>query len=188
MDNCVDMKEKEIIEKSVVLHHTKAHLKPAKDGAPFPTHQDYHYFPYKYHSMMAIFVHLDDTDPSNGGLGVFPGSHLHGPQVEDISNKNNQGYFQDDVSTSSNHHYVDQNKWSLDEATPVTAKAGDILIFSYLLVHGSYVNMSDRERRMFLIQVAAGEDEPVADKHRYLIGVDHYMDYSIKVSMCQNGS
>ena len=44
--------------------------------------QDYHYFPYKHHSMMAIFVHLDDTDPSNGGLGVFPGSHLKGPQVK----------------------------------------------------------------------------------------------------------
>ena len=31
--------------------------------------------------MLAIFIHLDDTDPSNGGLGVFPGSHLRGPQV-----------------------------------------------------------------------------------------------------------
>ena len=31
---------------------------------------------------MAVFVHLDDTDQSNGGLGVFPGSHLQGPQVE----------------------------------------------------------------------------------------------------------
>jgi len=41
-----------------------------------------------------------------------------------------------------------------------------VLIFSYLLVHGSYVNMSDRERRMFLIQVAAGEDEPQDEKHR----------------------
>ena len=44
--------------------------------------KDYHYFPYKEHSMMAVFVHLDDTDQSNGGLGVFPGSHLQGPQVE----------------------------------------------------------------------------------------------------------
>ena len=66
---------------SVVLHHTKAHLKPAGEGAPFPTHQDYHYFPYQHHSMMAVFVHLDHTDPTNGGLGVFPGSHLQGPQV-----------------------------------------------------------------------------------------------------------
>ena len=150
----------------MVLHHTKAHLKPAREGAPFPTHQDYHYFPYRHHSMMAIFVHLDDTEPSKGGLAIFPGSHHQGPQQ--------------DVSTSPAHHYVDQARWPLSAATPVHAKAGDVLIFSYLLVHGrsvyhsamtsslcsSYVNMSDRERRMFLIQVAAGEDEPTNDKHR----------------------
>ena len=70
---------------SVVLHHTKAHLKPAMEGAAFPTHQDYHYFPYKHDSMMAMFVHLDDTDQSNGGLGIFPGSHHQGPQVDKIS-------------------------------------------------------------------------------------------------------
>ena len=61
---------------------------------------------------------------------------------------------------------MDQETWSLDQASPVTAKAGDILVFSYLLVHGSYVNISDRERRMFLIQVAAGEDTPLTVKHR----------------------
>ena len=32
----------------------------------------------------------------------------------------------------------------------------------------SEINMSERERRMFLIQVAAGEDTPVADIHRYI--------------------
>ena len=110
---------------SVVLHHTKAHLKPAREGAPFPTHQDYHYFPYRHHSMMAIFVHLDDTEPSNGGLAIFPGSHHQGPQQ--------------DVSTSPAHHYVDQARWPLSAATPVHAKAGDVLIFSYLLVHGRSV-------------------------------------------------
>ena len=77
-------------------------------------------------------------------------------------------YRKEDVSTSPSHHYVDQSKWSLEAATPVTAKAGDVLVFSYLLVHGSYINMSERERRMFLIQVAAGEDTPVADIHRYI--------------------
>ena len=148
MTNCLE----DLEEPSVVLHHTKAHLKPAREGAAFPTHQDYHYFPYKHHSMMAVFIHLDDTDPTNGGLGVFPGSHLTGPQ--------------EDVSTSPSHHYLDQTKWALEAATPVTAKAGDVLVFSYLLVHGSFVNMSERERRMFLLQVAAGEDIPTTNIHR----------------------
>jgi len=29
--------------------------------------------------MVAIFIHLDDTDVENGGLAVFPGSHKKGP-------------------------------------------------------------------------------------------------------------
>ena len=53
---------------------------------------------------------------------------------------------QRDVSTSPGHHYVDQAAWSLEAATPVTARAGDVLVFSYLLVHGSYPNTSDRCR------------------------------------------
>ena len=70
---------------NIVLHHTKAHLKPPEQGAPFPMHQDYHYFPYKDHSMLAIFIHLDDTSPENGGLAIFPGSHKNGPlQVQYI--------------------------------------------------------------------------------------------------------
>jgi len=142
----------DLMHGSVVLHHTKAHLKPPKDGAPFPTHQDYHYFPYKEHSMLAIFIHLDDTDPNNGGLGVFPGSHKLGPQP--------------DVSTSPGVHYLDQDTWHIDSATPVHAKAGDVLVFSYLLVHGSYPNISDRTRRMFLIQVAEGSDCSTSGKHK----------------------
>ena len=60
---------------NIVLHHTKAHLKPLEKGAPFPMHQDYHYFPYEKDSMLAIFIHLDDTTPENGGLAIYPGSH-----------------------------------------------------------------------------------------------------------------
>ena len=33
--------------------------------------------------MVAIFIHLDDTNKENGGLAVYPGSHLLGPQ-EDV--------------------------------------------------------------------------------------------------------
>ena len=47
------------------------------------------------------------------------------------------------------------------------ANKGDVVIFSYLLVHGSYVNHSDQMRRMFLIQLAGADDEPYEpNKHR----------------------
>ena len=76
--------------------------------------------------MVAIFIHLDDTDPQNGGLAVYPKSHKLGP-LEDKSNK-------------PGVHYVDQETFSLSQATPIQAKKGDVIIFSYLLVHGSFVN------------------------------------------------
>ena len=111
---------------NIVLHHTKAHYKPPNTGAPFPMHQDYAYFPYENDSMIAIFIHLDDTNAENGGLAVFPGSHKKGP-LEDKSNK-------------SGFHYVDQEKFPIDQAEPVIARKGDVVIFSYLLVHGSFEN------------------------------------------------
>ena len=44
--------------------------------------------------MLAVFFHLDDTEPENGGLVVFPGSHKRGPQR--------------DKSAVQGVHFVDQ--------------------------------------------------------------------------------
>ena len=48
-----------------------------------------------------------------------------------------------------------QSEWPLSAGTAVRASAGDVLVFSYLLVHGSLPNLSERTRRMFLLQVAS---------------------------------
>lgn len=140
----------------ILLHHTKAHIKPPEKGAPYLMHQDYHYFPFKKHSMLAVFLHLDDTTPENGGLAVYPGSHKLGP-LEDYGVTDEKG---------EEYHYVNPDEYPLSKAVPVTAKKGEIVIFSYLLLHGSYLNLSDRSRRMFLLQVRAADDEPIKDVHK----------------------
>ncbi|KAJ9589694.1 hypothetical protein L9F63_017100, partial [Diploptera punctata] len=112
---------------NILLHHTKAHNKPPEKGAPFLMHQDYHYFPFKKHSMVAAFVNLDDSSPENGGLAIYPGSHKLGP-LEDVGG----------IKTEGKYHYVDPKKYPLENATPIYAKKGDVIVFSYLLVHGSY--------------------------------------------------
>lgn len=38
---------------------------------------------------------------------------------------------------------------------------GDVVVFSYLLVHGSPCNASPRPRRMLLLQAAAAGDAPL---------------------------
>ncbi|XP_063831149.1 phytanoyl-CoA dioxygenase, peroxisomal-like [Ostrinia nubilalis] len=133
---------------NIVLHHTKAHLKPPETGAAYPMHQDYPYFPHEHHSLVAAFLHLEAADPDNGGLFVYPGSHKLGP-------------LEDHGIGEGNFHYVDQSKFPLSGATPVIAERGDVLIFSYLLVHGSSVNRSTRRRRMLLAQLAGADDRPV---------------------------
>lgn len=142
---------------NILLHHTKAHDKPPGKGAPYLMHQDYHYFPFKKHSMVAAFLCLDQSDPSNGGLCVYPGSHKNGP-LEDVGHKGD--------GIDHIYHYQDPKKYPLEKATPIVCEPGDIVVFSYLLLHGSYKNTSDRHRRMFLIQLMSAEDEPVEETHK----------------------
>ncbi|KAG7200119.1 hypothetical protein KM043_000561 [Ampulex compressa] len=142
--------------KDILLHHTKAHIKPPEKGAPYLMHQDYHYFPFKKHTMLAVFLHLDDTTPENGGLAIYPGSHKLGP-LEDHGLSDEKG---------EQYHYVDPKKFPISGATPVSAKRGEVIIFSYLLLHGSYLNLSSKCRRMFLMQARAADDEPVTDVHK----------------------
>ena len=44
------------------------------------------------------------------------------------------------VGTETGFHYINQEEFKLTEATPIIAKKGDVVIFSYLIVHGSYLN------------------------------------------------
>lgn len=140
---------------NILLHHTKAHIKPPENGAPYLMHQDYHYFPFKKHTMLAVFLHMDDTTPENGGLAIYPGSHKSGP-LEDFGGK----------ETDEKFHWVDPKRFPLSGAMPVSAKKGEVVIFSYLTLHGSYFNKSTRPRRMFLIQVRNVDDEPCKDVHK----------------------
>lgn len=153
--NLLDALEDIMDTKDILLHHTKAHVKPPEKGAPYLMHQDYPYFPFRNHTMLAVFLHLDDTTPENGGLAIYPGSHKLGP-LEDhgVTDENGEEY-----------HWVDPKKFPLSNAEPVSAKKGEIVIFTYLTIHGSYLNTSTRPRRMFLIQVRAADDEPVKDTH-----------------------
>ena len=131
----------ELIGPNVQLHHTKMLVKPPEQGAPFPMHQDYPYFPHARHSVLAASVHLDDTDLENGCLRVVPGSHRLGP-----------------LEATGPSHTLET---PLDEGTPLPAAAGDVLLFNYLTIHGSGVNASARTRRNVLFQYRDPEDPPV---------------------------
>ena len=139
-----------LIGPNVQLHHTKLHNKPPSVGSPFPMHQDHPYFPHEGDSMIAAMVHVDDATVENGCVCVVPGSHKLGPLQHQ-----HEGSF-----------YLPLEDWPLERATPVEARAGDVLFFSYCMVHGSYVNRSSRPRRIVLVQMRSPTDRPLNDAHR----------------------
>lgn len=137
-----------IIGPNVQLHHTKMFIKPPEKGSPFPMHQDFPYFPHRDHSMIAVILHFDDAPEEKGCLRVYPGSHKLGPLP----------------SVGSDHH-LPENRFPLDGATPIPAKAGDAIFFSYLLAHGSGLNVSDEPRTTLLVQLRDPADVPLREGH-----------------------
>src|SRR2546425_330713 len=84
----------------------------AEVEAPFPMHQDYHYFPHEKDTMIAAVIHVDDATVENGCLCVYPGSHRWGP-VE---------------CEHEGSHHLSPDAYPIEKATPCTARAGDVLL------------------------------------------------------------
>jgi len=133
---------------NVQLHHTKMFIKPPEKGSPFPMHQDHPYFPHDNHSMIAAIIHFDDAPLEKGCVRVVPGSHKRGPVQH-------EGDF---------HLPFDQ--YPLESAVPLPARAGDVLFFSYLTIHGSGINESSEARTTLLLQMRDPADKPSVDTHK----------------------
>jgi len=150
-----------LIGPNVQLHHNKMFIKPPERGSPFPMHQDYGYFPHRGTSMTAAILHLDSAPDEKGCVRIYPGSHKLGP-----------------LEAHGQDHHVDTDRFPLADAMPVEAEAGDLLVFNYLTVHGSGLNVSDEARTTWLVQVRDPEDEPISEQHHsrgqgmMLAGVD----------------
>ncbi|MBI1300002.1 phytanoyl-CoA dioxygenase family protein [bacterium] len=129
---------------NVQLHHNKLFIKPPEKGSPFPMHQDVPFFPHDNHSMIAAVVHFDDAPLEKGCIRVVPGTHKQGP----IPHVREGGW----------HLPLDQ--YPLESSLACPAKAGDVLFFSYLTVHGSGVNTSSEARTTLLIQMRDPADPP----------------------------
>ncbi|MSS70462.1 MAG: phytanoyl-CoA dioxygenase family protein [Candidatus Latescibacteria bacterium] len=139
----------DLIGPNVQLHHTKMFIKPPERGAPFPMHQDYPYFPHERHTMMAATIHFDDAPVEKGCVRVVPGSYRQGP----LEHINDGG------------HHLPVERFPVAEATPCPARAGDVLLFSYLTIHGSGLNTSQEARTTLLVQMRDPTDHPLKLVH-----------------------
>lgn len=140
----------DLIGPNVQLHHNKLFIKPPEKGSPFPMHQDYPFFPHTRNTMLAAIIHFDDAPLAKGCVRVVPGSHLGGPLEHDAD-----GSF-----------HLPLDRYPLEAAVPIEAQAGDVLIFSYLTIHGSGVNQSAEARTTLLVQMRAPDDLPANEAHQ----------------------
>lgn len=132
-----------ILGPDVILHHTKLFYKPSEEGAPFPMHQDWTYFPSLQDTMMAGIVHVSEATDEMGCLRVYPGTHKLGRQ------EGTSGQFENEVL----------EKYPLENAIPLEAEPGDVVFFHYFLIHGSMPNRSSKPRKTVLVQLHSGKDQ-----------------------------
>jgi phytanoyl-CoA hydroxylase len=138
-----------LINDAVQWHHTVLHAKPPERGTPFPMHQDYPFYPHDGPHFVDCLVHLDEAPLESGCLWVVPGSHSNGP-LEHITGDHTRPYL-----PPENYHP------QITESVPVPAKAGDVIFFSYYLIHWSDLNRSAAWRRSVRIGFHAARMRPV---------------------------
>lgn len=134
---------------NVQLHHNKMFIKPPEKGSPFPMHQDVPYFPHDRHTMIAAIIHFDDAPIEKGCVRVVPGSHKLG-----ILEHSSEGGW-----------HLPFAQYPIESAVPCEAKAGDVLFFSYLTIHGSGINVSSEARTTLLVQMRDPSDPPTIKTH-----------------------
>jgi len=127
----------DLLGPNIELHHTTLHAKPPETGHPFPMHQDSPFYQHTDGRYVDVLVHMDDTNHENGEIRFLPGSHKAG-HLEHIT--------QTPDGPCSPHLPTDQ--YHLEDAVPVPARRGDVVCFSIYTVHGSYINRTNKVRRL----------------------------------------
>jgi phytanoyl-CoA hydroxylase len=117
------------------LYWEQAVAKPPQARTELPWHQDNGYTPLIPEEYVTCWLALDDADLENGCIWVIPGSHHQGTQ----------------------RHHAGAGPFRVghdggEEGVAVPVRRGDVLVFSSLIMHRSGPNVTDRNRRAWIIQ------------------------------------
>lgn len=134
-----------ILGPDILLHHSKLFCKPPEQGAPFPMHQDWQYFPSVKDTMIAAIIYVSHATDEMGCVRVYPGSHKRLGRTDGM------------MGSGQNEEITE--RYPIEGATVLEAEPGDVLFFSYFTLHGSMPNRSKRTRKSVLVQMHAGDDQ-----------------------------
>ena len=122
-------------------------------GSFIAWHQDNGYQQGQTPEYVTCWMALDDSSPENGGLYVVPGSHKNGRHEHEWQTV---------------HAVIPDGIVNTDNAVPLNAKAGDLLLFSSFLVHQTVGNKTtDQQRRAWVIQYCRGDQRNEATGEVY---------------------
>lgn len=130
----------------VYIAHTKVNTKSALEGTGWLWHQDFGYWVhdgYPQNDMLTAMVMLSDTQEIHGSLYMIPGSHKLG-LVEHYYDDSQAAYQLPQRAVQR-----DRIKEILETSgapVPIVGKAGTLVLFHCLTIHGSGVNMSAENR------------------------------------------
>jgi phytanoyl-CoA hydroxylase len=127
----------DLLGSNVELHHSTMHIKPPESGHPFPMHQDSPFYEHETGAYVDVLVHLDDTRHENGEIRFLDGSHKLG-KLEHITK----------TADGPCSPHLPTDRYRLEDTVPVPAQRGDIVCFNVYTIHGSYLNTTDKPRRL----------------------------------------
>ena len=127
---------RDLVGPDVRLYWDQAVYKKPGNPDEFPFHQDNGYTYIEPQQYLTCWLALTDTDERNGCPWVIPGLHRRGTLAHEATPLGWRC-----VATSP-------------EAVPVTARAGDVVVFSSLTPHRTGPNLSDRVRKSYILQYA----------------------------------
>lgn len=130
---------------------TMFYFKPPKSRGQ-ALHQDRHYIKCDADTSCAVWIAIDDCDEENGCLRVVPGSQIL-PILDMVEADTSVSFKKAKVEVPAGMHEV-----------PAILKAGDALIFSGNVIHGSLANVSEnRFRRALITQYVPSSSKQIAE-------------------------
>jgi ectoine hydroxylase-related dioxygenase (phytanoyl-CoA dioxygenase family) len=127
----------------------KLNLKSAGFGAAVEWHQDWAFYPHTNDNLAAVGIMMDDMELANGPLLVVPGSHK-GPVYDHHAGGRFCG--------AMNPAACDVD---FEKAVPLVGPAGSITVHHVRAIHGSAMNVSNKDRRLLLLQFRAADAWPL---------------------------
>jgi ectoine hydroxylase-related dioxygenase (phytanoyl-CoA dioxygenase family) len=151
------MAASQLLDGPVRFWHDQLFCKPAQHGGVVAWHQDYSYWTRtRPMAHLTCWIGLDDATPDNGCLQYIPGSHRW--ELLPITGLTGDMHAIETVLSPEQR----------EEFKPVAIelKKGECSFHHPLMVHGSYENSTDRQRRATVINVfrdgvASASDEPL---------------------------